>query len=109
MPSSHLKNYLTQAVQRLLARVIGSIANDCEVDAAISEAEYLDRIEETARRYEAEDKPHLAERLRRRALALTGSESEAPRFDPLPGASEPQALPSASTPRRRRSKRGEDA
>lgn len=109
MPSSHLKNYLTQAVQRLLARVIGSIANDCEVDAAINEAEYLDRIEEAARRYEAEDKPQLAERLRRRAAVLTGNESEAPRFDTLPSSPEPQALPPASTPRRRRSKRGEDA
>lgn len=108
MPSSHLKNFLTQAVHRLLARVIGSVAHDCEVDAAISEAEYLDRIEEAARRYEAEDKPHLAERLRIRARALTGSDCDTPRIDAPSEAADQQALPAATT-RRRRSKRGEDA
>lgn len=44
MPSSHLKNYLIQAVERLLARIIGSVASDCEADALINEAEYLDRL-----------------------------------------------------------------
>lgn len=108
MPSSHLKNFLTHSAQRLLARVLGSVVTDCEVDAAIGEAEYLDRIEETARRYDAEDKPHLAERLRRRALALTCREADHSDLSALPGSAEPQALP-ATTTRRRRSKRGEDA
>jgi len=108
MPSSHLKNYLIQAVERLLARIIGSVASDCEADALINEAEYLDRLEELARRYEAEDKAHIAERIRIRARVLTGSAVDAPRIDSLPEAPETQALPNAMKKRRRRSQWGED-
>ncbi len=50
---------------------LGSLAAESEADAAISEAECLDRIEQAARRYEAEEKPHLAKRLRCRATSLT--------------------------------------
>lgn len=109
MPSSPLKNYLLQAVQRLLSRVLNSVATDCEVDAAIEEAEFLDRLEETARRYEAEEKPHLAEKLRCRAMALTSSEPDAPRMASLAESPEPKALPKPRTPRRGRARRGEDA
>lgn len=47
-----------------------SIASEVEVESALQDVAQLDRIEESARRYEAEGKPHLAAALRSRATSM---------------------------------------
>lgn len=121
--SSHLlQRFLGRIVERLTALTLGGLAAQSEADAAIHEAECLDRLEEAARHYESAGKPHLAARLRSRAsmvnaddpgamataslLRLTGSASEPPLAisDAVEG-SDASDLP--LTRRRRRSAKGE--
>ncbi len=110
MPSSRLRGFLASLVERISVLALGSLAAESEADAAINEAECLDRIEQAARRYEAEEKPHLAERLRCRAAALTAGDpggQPAPTQLTEPAAKSPLAIPDESTApkRQRRSRR----
>lgn len=70
MPSPLLQRFFGRIVDRLTALTLGGLAAQSEADAAINEAECLERLEAAARQYEAAGKPHLAERLRRRAALV---------------------------------------
>jgi hypothetical protein len=117
MSSSTLKSFIARLIDRFVVLSLGGLAAQSETDAAINEAECLDRLEETARQYEKAQKPHLAERLRRRAALLTIDDPGAmatPSLASFPEtcANESLALPAAnrktlaSKRRRRRSSDG---
>lgn len=115
------REILTQRLQAILWR---SVASDLETDAVLHDVENLDRIEQRARQFEAEGKPHLAEMLRMRAARIdadspggtaaaalqnlgTGSESNSMLLNgPNPAdntsGNEPKALSRSRKPRRRR-------
>ena len=114
MSSPALKNFFSRMIDRLVVLALGGLAAQSEADAAINEAECLDRLEETARQYEAAQKPHLAERLRRRSALLTIDDPGAmatPSLENHPDNStnEKLALPASSNsapkPKRRRRRR----
>ena len=110
MSSPTLKNFVARLIDRFVVLALGGLAAQSETDAAINEAECLDRLEETARQYESAQKPHLAERLRRRAALLTIDDPGAmatPSLASLPDNStrESLALPAAPTSKRRRRRR----
>lgn len=120
-----LQRFLGRIVERLTALTLGGLAAQSEADAAINEAECLDRLEEAARRYESAGKPHLAARLRSRASMvnvddpgamataslsrLSGSVSEPPLAltDAATGNEADRASDTPPTRRRRRSAKGE--
>ena len=117
MSSSTLKNFVARLIDRFVVLALGGLAAQSETDAAINEAECLDRLEETARQYEKAQKPHLAERLRRRAALLTIDDPGAmatPSLASLPENSTRESLalpagknvPPTSKRRRRRSSDG---
>ncbi len=56
--------------QRLHALLWRSMASDVETDTILQDVANLDRIEQTARQYEAAGKPQLASLLRQRAAAI---------------------------------------
>ena len=120
MNGSRLGVFLGGLVERLLAMAAGSVAARAESDAAIAEADCLDRIEEAARRYDEAGKPHLAERLRRRgagvsadnpggmAARLLAGPSSAPLSTPALGVAPPEA-PTEEKPVKRRRRRQQAA
>lgn len=58
--------------ERLQALLWRNLASDVETDAILHDVANLDRIEQCARRYEAEGKTDLAGMLRQRAAKLDG-------------------------------------
>lgn len=56
--------------ERLQALLWRSMASDVETDTILQDVANLDRIEQTARQYEAAGKPQLASLLRQRAAAI---------------------------------------
>jgi len=107
MASSTLRNFVVRITDRLCALVLGSLVAQSEADAALNEVECLDRLEEAALRYDADNKPQLADRLRRRAASLTvddpgGMAAAALGQLPETTPAEPLQLPASEAPKRRR-------
>ena len=111
MNGGRLSVFFAGLVERLLAMAAGSVAARAESDAALAEAESLDRLETAAQRYDEAGKPQVAERLRQRAAALSVDSPGAMASTFLPAPSAPAGqLPAPTTestpsaPRRRRSR-----
>ncbi len=77
MLTSLLQSFVSAVIERLAASTIGGVAAQSAAEAAIQEADCLDRLEEAARSYEAAGKPQLAARLRERAASVTFDTSTA--------------------------------
>lgn len=102
MPSLRLSGLLSTLAERLYAIAWGALASGVEADAALHEADAIDRIETAARKYEADGKTLLAERLRRRASLLTADDPGAQGAATLGRLASPDTdrprLPSAEPP-----------
>ena len=69
-----IQHFLDHLAQRLVVIVAQLVSSSVETLHASEQAEQQSRLEDLARQYEADDKPHVAATLRRRADALTSAD-----------------------------------
>ncbi len=69
-----IQHFLDHLAQRLVVIVAQLVSSAVETLHASEQAEQQSRLEDLARQYEADDKPHVAAALRRRADALTSAD-----------------------------------
>lgn len=106
MAGGKLGVFLAGLAERLLAMAAGTVAARAESDAAIHEAECLDQLEDAARQYDEAGKPHLAERLRRRAAGVSTDNPAAMATRLLSSSDVPGSLPApAEAPDRPKQRR----
>lgn len=117
MGSPKLQSFVSRLIERLATITLAGLAAESEAEAALHEAQHLDRIEQAARQYEADDKPQLADRLRQRAkavsvenpasIALAALESKEPE-PATPSLAITDETETESPPKRRRRRRSQD-
>ena len=68
-----IQHFLDRLAERLVVIVAQLVSSSVETLHASEQAEQQSRLEDLARQYEADDKPHVAATLRQRADALTSA------------------------------------
>lgn len=68
-----VSTFLDRLAERFTALVAGLLSSRVEGLHAVVQAEQQSQLEDLARKYEADDKPEIAQTLRQRALRLTST------------------------------------